>query len=81
MASENFIENHVNRHPSQLFYATNLFDNNFNLLNFNSSVEFAISSGIPSGEGPYHIKSSLKICSVTASTGSSIVGDFSGGYS
>ena len=47
-----------NRYPilSQLIYDINIFDNNFNLLNmfltnFNSSVEFAICSGIPSSEG------------------------------
>ena len=52
VAIENFIKNHVNRHPSQLTYDTNLFDNNFNLFNmfltnFNSSVEFAICPGFP----------------------------------
>ena len=58
LASKNFIKNHVNRYPilSQLIYDINIFDNNFNLsnmflTNFNSSVEFAICSGIPSSEG------------------------------
>ena len=55
LASKNFMKNYVNRHPSQLIYDTNLFDNNFNLFNmfltnFNSSVKFAICSEIPSGE-------------------------------
>ena len=49
------------------------------LTNFNSSVEFAISSGIPSGEGQYHMESSppfsnLLICFY-------MVGNFSGEYS
>ena len=68
LASKNFIKNHVNRHSSQLIYDTNLFDNNFNLFNmflpnFNSSVEFSICSGIPSGEGPY-LESSSSICNI-----------------
>ena len=84
LTSENFIKNHVNRHPSQLIYDTNLFDNNFNLFNmfltnFNRSVEFAICSGIPSGEGQYHMESSPPICSLL--TCFYMVGDFSGGYS
>ena len=84
LGSENFIKNHVNRHPSELIYDTNLFDNNFNLFdmfltNFNRSVEFAICSGIPSGEGQYHMESSPPICSLL--TRFYMVGDFSGGYS
>ena len=80
-------KNHVNRHPSQLLYDdTNLFDNNFNLFNmfltkFNSSVEFAICSGIPSGEGPDHMESSPPICNINPLTRFYMVGDFSGGYS
>ena len=31
LASKNLIENHVNRHPFQLIYDNNLFDNNYNL--------------------------------------------------
>ena len=49
------------------------------LTNFNSSVEFAICSGIPSGEGQYHIESSPPIWNLL--TRLYIVGDFSGGYS
>ena len=49
------MKNYVNRHPSQLIYDTNFFDNNFNLFNmfltnFNSSVKFAVCSEIPSGK-------------------------------
>ena len=75
LASKNFLKNHVNRHPSQLIYDTNLFDNNlFNmfLTNFNSSVEFAI--WIP-------IKSNPPICNINPLTGFCVVEDFSGGYS
>ena len=49
------------------------------LTNFNSSVEFAICSGITSGEGQYHIESSPPICNLL--TRLYMVGDFSGGYS
>ena len=81
LASENFIKNHVNRHSSLLIYDTNVFDNNFNLLNmltnFNSSVEFAICSRIPLGEGWYDIESSPLTCNLLTH----LVGDFSGGYS
>ena len=77
---------YVNRHPSHLIFDTNLFDNNFNLFNmfltnFNSSVEFAIFSGIPSGEGPYHMESSPPICNINPLPQFYMVGDFSGGYS
>ena len=54
----------------------------FNMLlaNFNSSVEFAIFTGIPSGDGPYHMKSSPPICNKNPLTSFYMVGDFSGGY-
>ena len=51
------------------------------LTNFNSSVEFAISSGILSGGRSYHMESSPPICNITPWTGFCMVGDFSGGYS
>ena len=85
-ASKNFLKTHVNRHPSQLIYDTNLLDNSFNLFNmfltnFNSSVEFAICSGIPSGEGPYHMESSPPIFSINPMPRFYMVGNFSEGYS
>ena len=81
LASKNFIKSHVNRRPSQLIY-----DNNFNffnmlLTNLNSSVEFAICSQIPSGERPYPMESSPRICNVNLLTCFYMVGDFSGAYS
>ena len=51
------------------------------LTNFNSSVEFAICSGILSVEGSYHMESSPPICNINLLTGFCMVGDFSGGYS
>ena len=51
------------------------------LINFNSSVEFAICSRIPSSEGLYHMETSLPICNTNSWTGFCIVGLFSGGYS
>ena len=51
------------------------------LSNFNSSVEFAICSGILSGEGSYHMESSPPICNINLLAGFCMVGDFSGGYS
>ena len=60
------LKNHVNTHPSQLIYYTNLFDNNFShfntfsdnfshfnmfLTNFKSSAESVTCSRIPSDEG------------------------------
>ena len=80
------MKNYVNRHPSHLIYDTNLFDNNFNLFNmflynFNSSAEFAICSGIPSGEGPSHMESSPPICNINPLLQFYMVGDLSGGYS
>ena len=85
-ASKNFIKNYVNRHPGQLIYDINLFDNNFNLFkmffpNFNTSVKFVICSGIPSGEGPYHMESRPSICNINPLPWFSVVGYFSGGYS
>ena len=76
----------VNRHPTHLIYDTNVFDNNFNffnmfLINFNSSVEFAICSGIPSGGGPNHMESSPPICNINQLPQFYMVGDLSGGYS
>ena len=50
------------------------------LPNFNSSVEFAICSGIPSGEGPY-MESSSPICNINLLTCFYMVGDFPGGCS
>ena len=47
------------------------------LTNFNSSVEFAICSRIPLGEGWYDIESSPLTCNLLTC----LVGDFSGGYS
>ena len=85
LASKNFMKNYVNRHPSQLIYDTNLFDNNFNLFNmfltnFNSSVKFAICSEIPSSEWPYHMESSLSICNINPLLHFYVAGDFSGSY-
>ena len=54
---------------------------NMFLTNFNSSVEFAICSGIPSNEGLYHMESTPPICNINPLTGFCVVGDFSGGYS
>ena len=51
------------------------------LPNFNSFVEFAICSGIPSGEGPYHMESSSPNCKINPLTCFYMVGDFSGGGS
>ena len=51
------------------------------LTNFNSSVEFAICSGILSGEGPNHMESSPPICNINQLPQFYIVGDLSGGYS
>ena len=51
------------------------------LTNFISSVEFAICFGIPSGEGPYHMASSLPIFNINPLTHFYMVGDVSGGYS
>ena len=75
---------HVSRHPSQLIYDTNIFDNNFNLFNifltnFNSSFEFSFCSGIPPGEGPYHMESSPPICNINPLSRFYMVGDFSQG--
>ena len=86
LASKNFVKNYVNRHPSHLIYETILFDNNFNLFNmfltnFNSSVEFAICSGIPSGEGPYHMESSPPIGNINPLPQFYMVGDFSRSFS
>ena len=60
------------------------FDNNFNLFNmfltnFIGSVEFAIFSGIPSGEVQYHMEPSPPICNLL--TCFYMVGDFSVWYS
>ena len=86
LASKNFVKNYVNRHPSHLIYETILFDNNFNLFNmfltnFNSSVEFAICSGIPSREGPYHVESSPPIGNINPLPQFYMVGDFSRSFS
>ena len=54
---------------------------NVTLINFNSSVEFAICSRIPSSEGLYHMETSLPICNTNSWTGFCMVGLFSGGYS
>ena len=86
LASKTFIKDYVNRHPRQLIYDTNLFDNNFNifnlfLTNFNSSDEFAICSGIPSSDGPYHMESSPPICNINPVPRLYMIGDFSGVYS
>ena len=54
---------------------------NVTLINFNSSIEFAICSRIPSSEGLYHMETSLPICNTNSWTGFCIVGLFSGGYS
>ena len=51
------------------------------LTTFNSSVEFAICSEIPIGEGLYHVEFSPPICNINPLTGFCVVGDFSGGYS
>ena len=75
LAGTKCIKNHVNRHPSQLTYDTNLFGN------FKSSVKFAICLGIPSSEGSYHMAPSPPICNINLWTGSFLVGDFSVGYS
>ena len=61
LAGKDFIKKHLNRHPSQLVYNTNLFDNNCNhcnmyLTNFNSFVGFAICSRIPSSEEWYNME-------------------------
>ena len=69
LASKNFTKSYVNRHPSQLTYDSNLFDNNVNLFNMfltnsNSSVESAICLGIPFGEGLDHMESSTPICNI-----------------
>ena len=85
LAGTKCIKNHVNRHPSQLTYDTNLFGNfklfNLFLTNFKSSVKFAICLGIPSSEGSYHMAPSPPICNINLWTGSFLVGDFSVGYS
>ena len=85
LAGTKCIKNHVNRHPSQLTYDTNLFGNfklfNLFLTNFKSSVEFAICLGIPSSEGSYHMAPSPPIYNINLWTGSFLVGDFSVGYS
>ena len=86
LASENCIKNYTYRHPSQLIYDTNIFDNNFKfftmfLTNFNSSAEFPVCSGIPSGEGPYHMESSPPICNINPLSRFYMVADFSVGYS
>ena len=84
LAGTKCIKNHVNRHPSQLTYDTNLFGNfklfNLFLTNFKSSVKFAICLGIPSSEGSY-MAPSPPICNINLWTGSFLVGDFSVGYS
>ena len=51
------------------------------LANFNSSVEFAICSEIPSGEGLYHMESNSPICDKNLLTDFCMVEDFSGGNS
>ena len=51
------------------------------LANFNSFVEFAICSEIPSGEGLYHIESNSPICDKNLLTDFCMVEDFSGGNS
>ena len=51
------------------------------LTNFNSSAEFAICSGILSGEGPSHMESSPLICNINLLPQFYMVGDLSGGYS
>ena len=86
LISKNLIKSYLNRHPSHLIFDTNLFDNNFNLFNsfltnFNSSAEFAICSGIPSGEGPSHMESSPPISNINLLPQFYMVGDLSGGYS
>ena len=87
LAGTNFIKNYVNRHPRQLVCDdTNFFDKNVNLFNmfltnFNSSIEFAICSGIPSGERSYHMESSRPICNTSPLANFCTIGDFSGGYS
>ena len=85
LARKNYIRNYVNRHPSQFIYDTNVFDNNFNpfnmLTNFNGSVEFGICSGIPSGEGPYHMVPSPPIYHINSLPRFYMVEDFSEGYS
>ena len=85
LAGTKYIKNHVNRHPSQLTYDTNLFGNfkllNLFLTNFKSSVKFAICLGIPSSEGSYHMAPSPPICNINLWTCSCLVGDFSVGYS
>ena len=86
LARKNFRKNHLSRNPNQLIYDTNLLDNNFShfntfLTNFNSSVEFAICSGIPSCEVSCHIETSLPICYLNPWIGFCMVGDFSEGYS
>ena len=86
LASKNFIKSYVNIHPTHLAYDTNPFKNDFNLFNmfstnFNSSVEFAICSGSPSGEGLYHMESSPLICNIKPLLQFYVVGDLSGGYS
>ena len=75
-----------NLHPSQLTSDINLFDNNFNLFNMfltncNNSAEFSICSGILSGEGLYHMDSSLSMWNINPRTGFCMVGYFFGGYS
>ena len=85
LASKNFVKIYVNRRPSHLIYDTALFDNNLNLFNmfitnFNSSDEFAICSGTPSGEGLY-MESSPPICNINPLSQFYMVGDLSGGYS
>ena len=84
--SHSLLAAHNMKHPSHLIYDTNLFDNNFNLFNlfltnFNSSVEFAICSGIPSSEGLYHMGSSPLICNVNLFPQFYMVGVLSGDYS
>ena len=69
-----------------MIYDTNVFDNNFNFFNmfltsFNSSVELAICSGIPSSEGPNHMESSPPICYINQLPQFYMVGDLSRGYS
>ena len=51
------------------------------LTNFNSSIEFAISSRIPSGEGFYQMETSPPTYTINLWNGFGMVGDFSGGYS
>ena len=51
------------------------------LTNFNSSVEFAICTGISSGEASYRMETSLSICNINPLTTFCVVGNFSGGYS